>query len=86
MNSAPLLHHVKLRGVLKFGAVKVAPWGGGGGSSTADRMPVAECNALQTNRAILPPEGGERAFEIMLPLQEAVEATTDVLQIRRTVL
>lgn len=49
-------------------------------------MPVAERNAPQTNRAILPPEGGERAFEIMLPLQEAVEAKTDVLQIRRTVL
>lgn len=47
---------------------------------------VAKCNALLTNRAILPPEGGETAFEIMLPLQEAVEATTDVLQIRRTVL
>lgn len=49
-------------------------------------MPVAERNVPQTNRAILPPEGGERAFEIMLPLQEAVEATTDVAQIRRTAL
>lgn len=85
MNSAPLLHHVKLSEVLKFVAVKVETRGGGE-RTTADRMPVAECNALQTNRAILPPEGGERAFEIMLPLQEAVEATTDVLQIRRTVL
>lgn len=53
---------------------------------TGDGMPVAEHNAPQTNRAILPPEGGERAFEIMLPLQEAVEAKSDVLQIRRTVL
>lgn len=49
-------------------------------------VPVAERNAPQTNRAILPPGGGERAFEIMLPLQEAVEGTTDVAQIRRTTL
>lgn len=53
---------------------------------TADRMPVTECNALQTNRGILPLEGGERALKIMLPLQEAVEAMTDVLQIGGTVL
>lgn len=82
MNLAPLLHHVRLSELLKFGGLKVEAEGG---RTTAGGMPVAECNALLTNRAILPPEGGERAFEIILPLQEAVEAT-DVLQIRRTVL
>lgn len=81
-NSVPLLHHVRLSEVLMFRAVKA----GGGEGMTADRMPVTECNALQTNRGILALEGGERALKIMLPLQEAVEAMTDVLQIGGTVL
>lgn len=77
MNSAPVQHHLRLRSAEVWGCE---------GSRRAAECPVAERNAPQTNRAILPPEGGERAFEIMLPLQEAVEATTDVAQIRRRAL
>lgn len=66
---------------MKFEAVRVEAEG-------RERQRAEACCRVevQTNRAILAPEGGEGAFEIMLPLQEAVEATTDVLQIRRTAL